>query len=282
MSAEKQVVDYWLNAKGFFTVTNLKAANRDVGILALKFSEGSVQEIWHIEINCSITSSVSDSGDTKKLVENFTANNFNNPAVTNAIRRYTKSHMGSEYTYRKILVLGSMPRSKKTEMVAGFSGEGIRVIEFKDVLIEVMEQLDTQYYKNDVVRSLQLMKYLVLSDAEAVVELIGSNRDVLTAYDTAKVLKTLITKETIRKSFARSTSDKELIAMLKQSSLRQPEKLAKVASEVLGKNATKKFLITLLSQEKIGRTLPRSFSADTIKSSIERKQKPLKYYLKQR
>jgi len=279
LSAEKQIVDYWLNSKGFFTITNLKAGNKDVGILALKFSEGSVKEVWHVEVNCSITSSVSDA-DTKKLVANFTDNYFSNSSIVSAINRYIKLHIGSEYTYRKVLVIGSIPKSRKDEIVQGFTSEGIQAIEFKEVLTDVMQKLETQYYKNDTIRCLQLIKYLLLSEPEAVVTLLSNESDMLTKYNVSKFVKTLMNQDKLRKSFAKSATDKELITMLKTSTLRQPEKLAKIASDVLGKKSAKKFLTSLLSQEKMHKTLPKPFTADYLKSTIERRQKPLKYYLK--
>ncbi len=279
MSAEKQIVDYWLNSKGFFTITNLKAGNKDVGILALKFSEGSVKEVWHVEVNCSITSSISEA-DTKKLVTNFTENYFSNPAIVSAINRYIKLHIGSEYNYRKILVIGSLPKSRKEEIVKGFSLEGIQAIEFKEVLTEVIQKLDTHYYKTDTIRTLQLIKYLLLSEPDAVATLLSNESEMLTKYDISKFVKTLMTQEKLRKSFAKSATDKELVTMLKNSSLRQPEKLARIATDVIGKKSAKKFLTSLLSQEKMHKTLPKPFIADYLRNTLEKKQKPLKYYLK--
>ncbi len=279
MSAEKQVVDYWLNCQGFFTITNLKAANRDVGILALKFSEGSVKEVWHVEVNCSITTSVSDTGDVKKLVGSFVSNHFNNQTIVTAINKYLKSHLGN-YDYRKKLVFGSISRSRRDDIIKGFSAEGIAVIEFKDVLTEVMQKLDTQYYKNDIVRSMQLVKYLLLSEPDAVANLISVNEDIITKNNLSRFMRTLMAQDTLRNAYAQSATEKELGMLLQHSSLKSPEKLAKVASDILGKNSTRKFLITLLSQEKMSKTIPGPYTVSQLKSTIEKKQKPLKYFLK--
>ena len=51
MSAEKEVVNFWLNRKGYFTVSNIKSGNKDVGILALKFDKDSLTRIMHIEVS---------------------------------------------------------------------------------------------------------------------------------------------------------------------------------------------------------------------------------------
>ncbi len=40
MSAEKEIVNFWYNKKGLFTLNNIKtSSNRDCGILALKFDK---------------------------------------------------------------------------------------------------------------------------------------------------------------------------------------------------------------------------------------------------
>jgi hypothetical protein len=45
MSAEKEIVNYWYNKKGFFTINNIKTTNnKDVGILALKYDKNKIDE----------------------------------------------------------------------------------------------------------------------------------------------------------------------------------------------------------------------------------------------
>ena len=57
------MLNFWLNKKGFFTINNIKVANRDLGIIALKFEKGSVKQVAHYEIVCSITNSIQSSID---------------------------------------------------------------------------------------------------------------------------------------------------------------------------------------------------------------------------
>ena len=70
LSAEKEIVDFWLNRKGYFTVNNLKSGNKDIGILALKFDKGTLTHIMHVEVNCSITGSDKDVSE-KAIKEKF-------------------------------------------------------------------------------------------------------------------------------------------------------------------------------------------------------------------
>ena len=63
MSAEKEIVNYWYNKKGLFTINNIKtSSNRDAGILALKFDKNIVNEVFHIEVSCSITNIIFQRG----------------------------------------------------------------------------------------------------------------------------------------------------------------------------------------------------------------------------
>ena len=69
MSAEKEVVNFWLNRKGYFTVNNLKSGNKDIGILALKFDKGSLTKVMHVEVNCSITGFTEQNYVMDKLID---------------------------------------------------------------------------------------------------------------------------------------------------------------------------------------------------------------------
>ena len=61
MSAEKDIVNFWYNKKGFFTINNLKtSSNKDVGILALKLDNDGVNGVFHIQVSCSITNNISE------------------------------------------------------------------------------------------------------------------------------------------------------------------------------------------------------------------------------
>lgn len=86
MSAEKEVVDFWLNRKGYFTVNNLKSGNKDVGILALKFDKGSLTHIMHVEINCSITGF----SEQNYAIDKVVYEKFDDENITIAIKKYTK------------------------------------------------------------------------------------------------------------------------------------------------------------------------------------------------
>jgi len=86
LSAEKEIINFWLNRKGYFTVNNLKSGNKDIGILALKFYKGTLTHIMHIEISCSISGFSEQSNIIDKLIDE----KFDDKNITIAINKYTK------------------------------------------------------------------------------------------------------------------------------------------------------------------------------------------------
>ena len=164
MSAEKEIVNFWYNQHGYFTITNLKSkGNRDLGIIALRFENEKVSDAVYADVSCSISGSMADSS-SDVLVNEICREKFGNAVVRQAIEGHLKNIPIKEGDLRHAMVLGNMPRSRKGEVIARFAQHGVSVIEFEDVLSNVMNGLDTQYYKNDVIRTMQLMKYLLLTD----------------------------------------------------------------------------------------------------------------------
>ena len=107
MSAEKEVVNFWLNRKGYFTVNNLKSRNKDVGILALKFDKGSLTNIMHVEVSCSITGSTEQNYAMDKLIDE----KFDDRSLINTIKGYTKG-MSKDIELENVVVLNSLPKDK--------------------------------------------------------------------------------------------------------------------------------------------------------------------------
>ncbi|MEK6949073.1 MAG: hypothetical protein AABX34_02550, partial [Nanoarchaeota archaeon] len=84
MSAEKDIVNFWLNRKGYFTVSNIKSGNKDVGILALKLDKDALMRIMHIEVSCSI----SGFNEQTDFLDDIIKEKFNDENVDAAIKKY--------------------------------------------------------------------------------------------------------------------------------------------------------------------------------------------------
>src|SRR3989338_4426739 len=105
MSAEKEVVNFWLNRKGYFTVNNVKSGNKDIGILALKFDKGILTNIMHVEVSCSITGFNEQSYAMDSLIDE----KFDDKILTEAIKGYTKD-IGKDARIENVIVLNSLPK----------------------------------------------------------------------------------------------------------------------------------------------------------------------------
>jgi len=239
LSTEKEIVNYWYNKNGFFTVNNIKASNRDGGLLALKFKKEKLEDAYHIGVSCSISGNTMEK-DLEKFVKRTVAEKFDNKSIVNEINNNLKSFSGVK-KIKKVLVLG-MSKSRKREIIDGFKNKGIMVLEFQDILSKVIEGLGTHYYKNDILRTLQLVKYMVLSSPSRFAGL----SSVLSSWSREEFLKTILEQEDIVKEF-RKTNEERLADILKHSSVKDPEKLAELLQEsVLNRKTRKPFFDSLL------------------------------------
>src|SRR3989344_5772347 len=114
MSAEKEIVNFWYNLQGYFTITNLKSkGNRDLGIIAVKFETESIADAVYVDVSCSISSSLEANTDIS--VNALAREKFGNPLVLQTIEEHVKNMPFSQDKLRRAMVLGSLPKSKKED-----------------------------------------------------------------------------------------------------------------------------------------------------------------------
>jgi len=257
LSAEKEVVNFWLNRKSYFTVNNLKSGNKDIGILALKFDKGNLTKIMHVEVNCSITGFSEQNYSMTKLIDE----KFNDKNLIKSIEKYTnKIDKGVEI--ENIIVLNSLPKNKK-ELINRFKNNNINVLEFEDILSDVMKELKTEYFKNDVIRTLQIVKFLMISNPRKVVDVLHNN---LSQSKTREMLSELLGKDEIIKEFRKTNEDR--LAMILKQAMIKPERLAEMLENgVLNRRTRKPFIASLMEQKKIGKVYRKELES--------KKEKPL-------
>ncbi len=250
LTAEKEIVNYWLNKKGFFTISNIKVArNKDLGILALKFNKEKLKELLHIEVSCSISSSIAETADLKKTADKISTIKFLNPSVSKAVDSYVKQFQSKKT--KRILVLGALPKSRKQEIIDSFKAKDIAVVEFEEIALEVIQELDTQYYKNDVIRTLQLVKHLLLTNPKKLADLLSEKGKILNVNTRGTFLNELLSQELMRKEFTKA-DESQVISILRHTTLKNPEKLAQILeSELLNRKTRKPFMNSLLEQQKM-------------------------------
>ncbi len=260
MSAEKEVVNFWLNRKGYFTVSNLKSGNKDIGILALKFDKGTPAHIMHVEVNCSITGFNEQNYAVDKLINE----KFDDKNITITIKKYTKD-MSKELDIENVVVLNSLPKDKN-EIIKKLGKSSIRMLEFEDILSDVMKELKTGYFKNDVIRSLQIIKFLLMSNPKKFVDVLNNT---LSQAKMKEFLAELLNKDDVIKEF-KKTNEERLALILKESMIK-PEKLAKILEkDVLNRRTRKPFITSLMEQKKIGKVYKKALE--------KKKEMPLKKF----
>lgn len=240
MSAEKEIVNYWCNKKGFFTISNIKANNKDIGILA---ANPKTQEILHMQVSCSLTGTI-DSKEMGISAEKISEEKFYNNSISEAVKK--SADFMEKPAIKRVLVLSSVPKSRKAGIIKEFGIMDVQVMEFEDILYDLLENLDTQYYKNDVIRTLQLTKFLLLSEPAMMAKLLVN--DSFSSSSRKEFLSNILDSEEIVKEF-RKTNSQRLGAILKNSRLKPNELAEMLENSILNKKTRKVFMSSLVEQE---------------------------------
>src|SRR3989338_4730193 len=141
MSAEKEIVNYWYNKKGLFTINNIKtSSNRDCGILALKFDKDRINEVFHIEVACSITNNITETANLDKSIGKIVNEKFEENGVEEAISSHIRQFSVPKQKIKKIIILGAVPKSRKSDIIKEFNRKEVDVIEFENILYDVLER----------------------------------------------------------------------------------------------------------------------------------------------
>lgn len=243
MSAEKEVVNFWLNRKGYFTISNLKHANKDVGILALKFDKNSLSKVMHIDVFCSLTGSI----DQNYLMTKVIDEKFNDKKIMEIVRKHTKD-LNYNSDVKRIIILNSMPKGKD-KIKEKLEKIGITTFEFEDILSDTMKELKTEYFRDDVIRTLQIIKFLLLANPKKFVEVLCDN---LSKPKISELMSELLDREEIIKDFRKTNLDK--MSLILKHAMIKPEKLAEMLeNDVLNRRTRKSFVDSLVEQQKVGK-----------------------------
>lgn len=248
MEPEKEIVNWWLNRSGFFTLNNIKAAhNKEIGTLALKFGKDG-SSIQHIEVNCSVSyprNLTMDKSSPEKSVEDYTAKKFENEIIVKKVKESIKELTGEEREYQKAIVLGNLAQGNRKKIIGILRKKGYLVYKFEDILGEVMLNLDRQNYQSATIRNLQLIKHILLSEPKALADLLNKKGkyDILNQNTREDFLKEFLSHEENQRIIQKELNESIMIDLLKNSSLKRPDKLAKVVGGgFLSRRSGKKFL----------------------------------------
>ena len=170
--------------------------------------------------------------------------------------------MSKDVEIENVVVLNSLPKDKDG-IVRQLEKNGIIIVELEDILSDVMKELKTEYFKNDVVRTMQIIKFLLLQNPKKLVDVLHNT---LNQSKRREFLTELLNDEDIIKEF-KKTNEERLALILKQSMIK-PEKLAEILEkDVLNRRTRKPFIKSLMEQKKIGIVYKKELEV--------RKEKPL-------
>jgi len=217
-------------------------------------------QAMHVEISCSISWSAEQTYNTKKRIDE----KFNDKNITKTIKECTKT-IGQDIGVESVVILNSLPKDKG-ELISKFKKNSINLVEFEDVLSDVMKELKTEYFKNDVIRTMQIIKYLLLQNPKKFVDVLYNN---LSQSKIRELLSELLNKDDVIKEFRKTNEDR--LAMILKEAMIKPEKLAEMLeNEVLNRRTRKPFITSLMEQKKIGKIYKKEMEV--------KKEKPLSKY----
>jgi hypothetical protein len=249
MFPEKEIVGLWLNSQGYLVVSDINAGkNKVVDALALKVEDGQLKEAVHVEVSVSVSSPTIDLSD-------FQAK-FSDPLVKKAIHGVMKRFSGQkEY---KMLLVANNPAVKNI-------GE-IEIKPFEDVFVDVLSSLDRQNYSDPTVRTLQLLRYLILSNPEGLNRLFSKT---ITSAGMDRLIELMLELPEAKRVFAKEKNKPRLEAIFSGSVVAKPEALAEFIIKSLSTRSFNQFLKELFQHEKA-----KKFTTKT-----SQKQKTLQVFL---
>lgn len=265
MNPEKEIVSWWLHKQGFFTISSIKAPhNREIDILAIKIDDGTLESVWHVESAISVASI-----DNVKPQEY--KQRFDDKSIQKRVKEALKNHLGRVTSYKKVLVVGATSNLSEFKRL-----EGIDVIEFGDVISEVILKLDKQNYRNITLRTMQLLKYLALSEPARLAALLSdsSSQKILKLGTREKFIRYMLQDSENLRILAKPEYEEKIVRILASSSLRAPERLASVVHHsILTKQSRKRFLESTLELNNV-------MVNEDMKTELEQvKEKPLQDYM---
>ncbi len=229
MFPEKEIVELWLNSKGYLVESGINAGkNKLIDMLALKVQAGRLKEVIHVEISASV------SGSSEDISEKF-----NNSLVRRAILK----RVSGTKDYKRWLITSS-PSEK--------SIKGVDVIDFGKVLSDVISGLDKQNYKNPVIRSLQLLKYLLLANPAYLIHTLEALRagKAISSAGIERILEGMLGFPAAKRVLSREKNLPLLSKALKGSVILKPKALAELISEQLSRRSFNQFLKELFEHDK--------------------------------
>ena len=151
MDAEREIVRVYFTLQKKPYISELNAGKRVIDFVL--FEPGRAIQV---EVSCSLTKK-SSADEEHMLIARF-----EDPSVISKLNDVCKSHKFD--SYEKMLITS----------ISNVKIDGVKVVSFSEILLEVLSELDTQHYSDGTIRALQIIKHLLLSDQNSLVKLYDS------------------------------------------------------------------------------------------------------------
>ncbi|MBI2550094.1 hypothetical protein HYV83_02835, partial [Candidatus Woesearchaeota archaeon] len=141
---------------------------------------------------------------------------------------------------------------------------GITVVRFQEVIKEVVSELDRQNYRSPIIRALQLVKFVLMANPETIAALVtkGDVHKPMSYHNKERLLRQMLQQDVALKLFGKKENEQLIVSILKNSTLKQPERLAAALETILTKRTATRFLNVLLQQKEIKIAIEEEISKD--------------------
>jgi uncharacterized protein (UPF0297 family) len=245
MNPDKELLNFWLHKNDFFTINSIKAGkNKEINIIALKIKEGQIHKVQQIEVVSSISNISSltlDQSDAEKSVNDFISRKFEDEFIKQTVKEKIKEFGKLVDEYERVVIMGRLAKVNRDRTIELLEQKGVKVIKYEDVLFEILSSVDKQDY-NEIIRTTQLLKYLLLADPKNLAKLIEQG-DFLNQNTREEFVKEIVKLEETKRVLCKEDNEGLLVELLRDSSLKKPEKLAKlIAKDMLTSRTRQRFL----------------------------------------
>jgi len=161
--AGEEIVEYWLNSKGYFIMKNLKIRrNKEIDFLAITLGEPDemLTKKAHIEVHVAAYSRAIGGGHwpPSTYAERIVKTKFEDPVVVEEVVK----RLGEGYG--KVAIWGSYGRRKpdreaRKALFDELGKRGVTVIPFEEVLEEVEGKIGTGMHMHPALRTIQYYKF---------------------------------------------------------------------------------------------------------------------------
>lgn len=161
-TAEHIVETYIRYVKRWFTISNIKCkSGNEIDVLAIDTKNNKK---YHIEVSVHITGAFrklsskelekgkSDEALRKRTLKFFIESKFNNLKIKDTLKEFGFL----EGNYDKVIVTWDVEKSENMDRL--LSENNIKVWKIGDLLNEMITKIDTKFYSDDIIRTLQFLK----------------------------------------------------------------------------------------------------------------------------